>query len=124
MTKGLWVYYCPFPILTSYTFTFFLTWFFFSPQPHFHKPYTQSKTFFNIRAVPSSAVFCSNAVVITGPIFSMQIFSFFDVLPSGPITTGIAFILLIFHILLISLFSSWYLSILSSLFCYFLCLQA
>ena len=100
MTKGLWVH-CPSPMLSKklvlfYTFTFFLTSsvfgtislplpicpfatsFFFikSPQPRFHKSYPQSKTFLNIQAVPSSAVFCSNAVLITTPSSSMHFFEF------------------------------------------------
>ena len=87
--------------------------FFPFPQAQFHKPYPQSKTFLNIRAVPSSAVFCSNVVLITIPSSSMQFFSFFDVLPSAPTTTGMTLLLLMFHILLISLFSFWYLSIFS-----------
>ena len=85
----------------SYTFTFFLTCsvfltffhpslphlpLFFSlsnltrppPQTRFYKPYPQSKTFLNIRAVPSSAVFCSNMVLITTSS-SMHFFSSFDV---------------------------------------------
>ena len=41
-------------------------------------------------------------------------FSFFDVLPSDPTTIGMTLMLLMFHILLISLFSSWYLS----MFCF------
>ena len=44
-------------------------------QTRFHKPYPQSKTFLNTRAVPSSAVFCSNTVLITTPSFSMHFFS-------------------------------------------------
>ena len=72
-----------------------------SPQPHFHKPYAQSKTFLSMQAVPNSAVFCSSAVLITTPSSSVHFFSFFDVLPS--------LMLLMYHILLISLFSSWYL---------------
>ena len=88
------------------------------PHPHFHKTYLQSKTFLNIRAAPSKAVFCSNAVLITTPSSSIQFFSFFDVLPSAPTTTGIALMLLMFHVLLISLFSSWYLSVF--FFCFLL----
>ena len=130
MTKGLWVYFVHLlcfqkPVL-SYTFTFFLacsvfevislhlpicpfaTFFFFikSSQPRFHKSYSQYKIFLNIRTVPSSAVFCSNAVFITTPSSSMYFFSFFDVLPSVPTTTRMTLMLLMFHILLISLFSS------------------
>ena len=100
----------------SYTFTFLLTCFFPSPQPCLHKPYPQSKTFLNTQAVPSSAVFCSNTVLITTPSSSMQFFSFFVVLPNTPTTTGMALMLLMFHILLISLFSSWDLSIFPSHF--------
>ena len=81
------------------------------PQPRFHKSYPQSKTFLNIRAAPSSVIFCSNAVLITTPSSSMHFFSFFDVLWSVPTTTGMSLMLLMFHILLISVFSSWYLSI-------------
>ena len=55
-----------------------------SSQPYFEKPYPQSKIFLNIRVVPSSAVFCSDAVLITTLISSVQFFSFFDVLPSAP----------------------------------------
>ena len=112
----------------SYTFTFFLTCavfgtispppphfppFFLSSQLHFHKPYPQSKTFLNIRAVPSSAVFCSNAVLKKTPSSSVQFFSFFNVLRSAPTTNGMTLMLLMFHILLIFLFSSRYLSIFS-----------
>ena len=93
--------------------TFFSFFFFFkSPQPRFHKSYRQSKTFLNVRAVSSSAVFCSNVVLITTPSFSMHFFSFFDMLPSAPTTTGVTLMLLMFHILLISVFSSWYLNFL------------
>ena len=83
------------------------------PHPYFHKLYPQSKTFLNIRALPSSAVFCSNAVLIRTPSSSMQFFSFFGVLPRIPTTTGMTLMFLMFHILLISLFSSSYLSIFS-----------
>ena len=106
------------PVL-SYTFTFFLIcsvfgtislplpichfffffFFFKSPQPRFHKSYRQSKTFLNVRAVSSSAVFCSNVVLITTPSLSMHFFSFFDMLPSAPTTTGVTLMLLMFHIL-------------------------
>ena len=65
-----------------------------------------------MQAVPSSAVFSSNAVLLTTLSSSMQFFSFFDVLPSAPTTTGMI-LMLVFHIILISLFSSWYLSIFS-----------
>ena len=142
MTKGLWVY-CPSPMFSKtctflyfytlfhlfsfipppshlriclFVFLFFFILFFFfikSAQPCFHKSYPQSKTFLNIRAVPSSAVFCNNVVLLTTPSSSMHFFSFFDVLPSAPTTTGMTLMLLMFHILLISLFSSWYLSIFS-----------
>ena len=40
----------------------------------------------------------------------MQIFSLLDVLPSAPTITGMTLIFLMFHSLLISLLSSWYLS--------------
>ena len=60
-----------FPHLSFYLFIFDFFFFFFfiikSPQPCFHKSYPQSKTFLNIRAVPSSAVFCSNTVLIATP---------------------------------------------------------
>ena len=75
--------------------------FFPLPQTHFHKPYPQSKTFFNMWTVPSSAAFCSNALLRTTPSSSMQFSSFFDVLPSTPVTTGINLMLLMFHILLV-----------------------
>ena len=114
-----------FPILL-HSFSLFSFWnnfppplhlppfFFFikSPQPRFHKFYPQYKTSLNIRAVPNSAVFCSNPGLITTPSSSMHFFSFFDALPSAPTTTGMTLILLMFYILLISLFSSWYLTIL------------
>ena len=137
MTKGLWVY-CPSPVfpktcsflyfyILSYLFSFWNLFpplllphlFFFSfpsTHPYFHKPYPQSKTFLNIQAVPSSAVFCGNAVLITTPSSSMQFFSFFEVLPSAPTTTGMTLMFLMFHILLISPFSSWYLLIFFLLF--------
>ena len=125
MTKGLWVY-CPSPVcpktctflyfyIISHLFSFwnnfprpahlpsFLLLFF----PRFCKSYPQSKTFLNIRAVSSSAVFCSNAVLITTSSSSVHYFSFFDLLSSAPTTTGMTLMLLMFHILLISLFSSW-----------------
>ena len=107
--------------ILSHLFSFFNN---FQPPPHlppfflffpFSNPpnpafadYTQSKT--------SSAVFCSNAVLITTSNSSLHFFSFFDVLPSAPTTTGMTLMLLMFHILLISLFSSWFLSIFPSLF--------
>ena len=120
MTIGLWVY-CPSPMFSKTcafldTFTFFLTCLVFgtftlllsfpclfsSLHPHFHKLYPQFKTFLNVRAVLSSAVFCSNPVLITTPSFSMQFFSFFGVRPSAPATTGMTLMLIMFHILLIS----------------------
>ena len=86
------------------------------PQPRFHKPYLQSKTFLNIRAVLGIAVFSSNAVLMIGPSFSMQFFGFFDMLPSSPTITRMTLMLLMSHILLIYLFSSWYISIFSFYF--------
>ena len=86
------------------------------PQPRFHKPYLQSKTFLNIRAVLSIALFWSNAVIMIGPSFSVQFFGFFDMLPSSPTITRMTLMLLMFHILLIYLFSSWYISIFSFYF--------
>ena len=84
------------------------------PPTRLHKSYPQSKTFLNIQAVPSSGVFCSKAVLITTPSSFMHFFSFFDMLPSVPTTTTeMTLMLLIFHIILISFFSSWYLSIFS-----------
>ena len=80
--------------------------FFKSPQPCFHKSYPQSKIFIKIRAVPSSAVFCRNALLITTPSCSMRFFSFYNVLPSAPTTTGMTLMLLMSHVLLISVFSS------------------
>ena len=88
---------------------FFVFFFIKSAQTCFHKSYPQSKTFLNIRIVPSSAVFCNNVVPLTTSS-SMHFFSFFDVLPSAPTTTGMTLMLLMFHILLISVFSSWYLN--------------
>ena len=87
------------------TFTFFATCFFSLPLTRFLKPYPQSEAFLYIWAVPS--VFCSNAVLTATPCSSMQLFSFFDVLPSAPTTTGMTLKVLIFHILLISLLTSW-----------------
>ena len=105
---------CPVVFLSFYFFYFILFFFFIkSPQPCFHKSYPQSETFLNIRVVPGSVVFCSNTVVITTPSSSMHFFSFFDVLPSAPTATGMTLMLLMFHILLISLFRFWYLSIFS-----------
>ena len=83
------------------------------PNPCFYKPYLQSNTFLNIRDILSSVVFCSNAVLIITPSSSMELFSFFDVLHSVLTATGMTLMLLMFHILLISLFSFWYLSIFS-----------
>ena len=97
----------PLPHHLSTLFIYFLLFVFFIfsiPKPRCHKPYPPSKTFVNIRAVPSSVVFCSNAVLTTTPSSSMHFFSFFDVLPSAPSTTGMTVMLLMFHILLISLF--------------------
>ena len=119
MTKGLWVC-CPSPMLSkkqyfpillhSFLPALFLEqsppflpylpvchFFFFikSPQPRSHKSYLRSKTFLNIRAVPSSAVFCSNTVLVTTPS-SIHFLSFFDVLPSALTTTGMTLMLLIF----------------------------
>ena len=53
---------------------------------------------------------------ITTSSSSMQFFSFFDVLPSAPTTTGMTLMILKFHILLISLFSSCISQFLLSLF--------
>ena len=78
----------------------------FSPSLSFHKSYLQSKTFLNMRAVRSGAVFCSNAVLIRTLSSSMHFFSFFNVLPSAPTTTRMTLMLLMFHILLISLLSA------------------
>ena len=88
--------------------------FLFLPHPRFHKLYKQSKSSLNSCAFSSSAVFCSNAALITTPSSSVKFFSFFYVLPSGPNTTGTTLMLLMFHILLIlliSFFSSRYFSI-------------
>ena len=46
----------------------------------------------------------------------MHFFSFFDMLPSAPATTGMTLMLLMFHVLLISLLSSWCLSVFSFFF--------
>ena len=59
----------------------------------------------NLWAVTSSAVFCCSAVIITTPNSSIQFFSLFYVLPSAHSTTWMTLMLLMFHILLISLFS-------------------
>ena len=77
MTKGSWVY-CPshmfsktciFPYfdIISHLFSF---WNPFPPptSPPFSQLYLQSKTFFNIRAIPSGAVFCNNAMLTTIPV--------------------------------------------------------
>ena len=85
------------PFLSSSHFPIFFS----ISHPHFCKPYLQSKTFLNIRAVPSSAVFCSNVVFRTTHTTSIQFFRFFDVLQSTPTTTGMTLMLLMFHILLI-----------------------
>ena len=85
------------------------------PDSHFQKSYPQSKAFLNIRALPRSAVFYINAVLMLTPSY-IQFFSFFDVLPSAPSTTGMVLMLLMFQILLISLFSFWYVSIVHLLF--------
>ena len=92
----------PFPIF------FFLL----PPPPLFPQTYLESKIFLNIQAVPS-AVFYSNAVLITTLSSSIQFFSFLDALPSAPAPPGMTLMFLMFHILLISLFSSWYFSIFS-----------
>ena len=62
----------PLPICPFDTFFPFVK----SAQPCFHKSYPQSKTFHNIWAVPISAAFCSNAVLITTPSSSMYFFQF------------------------------------------------
>ena len=82
--------------------------FYFFPSHHSHilKPYLQSKTFLNIRAVPSSAVFCRNDVLITAASSFVQFSSFLDVLSNSPTATGMTLMLLMFHTLSISLFSS------------------
>ena len=129
MTKGLWVY-CPSPMFSkTCTFLYFFTFFFTSsvfgtisfPRPSCHyfflqippsNPVSTNLTHnLNLRVVPSSAVFCSIIVLIITPSSSMHFLSFFDVLPIAPTTTGMTLTLLMFHILLISLFNSWYLSI-------------
>ena len=134
MTKALWVY-CPSPMFSkictflhfyilSHLFTFWNSLPFppSSPPPpsplhsRFYKPYPQSKTILNRRVVPSGAVFCSNAVLITTPSSFMQFFSFFNVLSRAPTTTGMTLMLIMFHILLISLIRSSYLSIFSFYF--------
>ena len=51
-------------------------------------------------------------MLITTPS-SMHFSSFVDVLPSAPTITRMTLMLLMFHILLIFLFSSWYISIFS-----------
>ena len=81
--------------------------FFLLPPTPFPQTLSTIKTFLNIQAVPGSAVFCNNAVLITTPSSFMQFLSFFDVLPSVPTTTGMIVVLLMFHILLISPFSSF-----------------
>ena len=134
MTKGLWVY-CLSPMFSKtctflYFFTFFFTCsvfgtisfplpschyftilFFKSPIPPYNPVSTNLIHNLNLRVVPSSAVFCSIVVLIITPSSSMHFLSFFDVLPSAPTTTGVTLMLLMFHILLISLFNSWCLSI-------------
>ena len=104
MTKGLWVYF-PSPMFSKTCIFLYFNIFshlhlliFFPPQSLFHKPYPQSKTFLNIRAVPSSAVLRSNTVLITTPSCSMQFFNSLDVLSSAPTTTGMTLMLLMFHI--------------------------
>ena len=89
--------------------------FFSLPHPHFHKPYLQSKTFLNRLPVSSSTVFCNNTVLVTvlrTPGSSIKFFSFFN-MTSG---TGMTSRLLMFHVLLISVFSSWFISIFSLFF--------
>ena len=88
-----------------------------SPFPHlfpllptlFHKPYPQSEAFLNIRDVSSSAVMlCLKQLpVLCNFLFSLMCYQV-------PLTTtGITLMLLMFHILLIYVFSSWYPSIFS-----------
>ena len=108
---GLWSISCfknlYFPILL-HSFSFF-----FSLSNHPNPVFTNL-----IRNLKPSLIYklslaklLSNAVLITTSSSSMHFFSFFDVLPSAPTTTGMTLILLMFHILLISRFISWYLSI-------------
>ena len=135
MTKGSWVY-CPSPMFSktctflyicilSYLFSFLelfsspspfpIFFFLLPPPPLFPQIYLESKIFLNIQAVPS-VVFCSNAVLITTLSSSIQFFSFLDALPSALAPPGMTLMFLMFHILLISLFSSWYFSIFFLLF--------
>ena len=127
MTKGLWVY-CLSPLFSkTCTFLYFyIVSHLFSFWDHF--PLSPCTTFFPFSPPPFSKnlicnlkpsliyklslavfFFCSNTGLITTPSSSKQFFSFFDMLPSAPTTSRMALlIILIFHILLISLFSSWY----------------
>ena len=132
MNKGLWMFnvfknlYCPkllhsfspiqvleqfpspspFAHLPPYPFATFFS-FIESPQPHFHKSYPKYKTFLNIKAVPNSAVFCINAVLITTSSSSVHFFSFFDVLPIAPTTTEMTLMLIKFqrNVMTLMLFS-------------------
>ena len=78
-------------LILLHTFSSFV----FFPQPRFHKPYPQSKTFLNIRAVPINAIFCSNAMLMTTSSSSVQISSFFGVLSSAPTITGMTLLFLV-----------------------------
>ena len=99
MIKGLWIY-CPslmFSKTCTFPYFYILPHLFsfsnnFPPPPHSPvffflfqilppTPFPQTSS--SVRAVPSSAVFCGNAMVITTPNFSLNFFSFFDMLPSA-----------------------------------------
>ena len=70
--------------------------------------------FFSLSNYPNPV--STNLICNLKPYNNSKFFSFFDELPSAPNTTGMTLMLLMFHILLISLFSSWYLSIFSFFF--------
>ena len=119
MTKFLWVYWPSPMFLKACTFfNFYILSHLFSSNsslllPFSHlfpppPPFLQTLSAIwnlNLWPVTSSAVFCSSAVVIATPNSSIQFFSFFYMLPSAHSTTWMTLMLLMFHILLISLFS-------------------
>ena len=82
---------CPFAHLPFHGFIFYFIFFSLSNHPN----HVSTNLIRNLKPALicelslSSAVFCSNPVLITTPISSMYFFSFFDVLPSAPTTTGI-----------------------------------
>ena len=105
MTKSLWVY-CLSPVFSK-TCTF-LHFYILSNVLSFQIPSPIFPTFFPPPTPISTNLVCNLKASI---IYELSLVVLFDVLPSTSTTTGMTLILLMFHNLLISLFSSQYLSI-------------